>query len=441
MAEKTPLKLVHATVNGVLGLYDHEIPFKADNDYVIIYGPNGVGKTRTLEIIDALLRLDGQKLSRLPFASAKLEFTNSYRLAATLRKSNDDEDDPLLFELSKGNRKICDWPFTSQDSSEWLSENTPWEPFDDDYWHNLHNNELVAQAELESRYAGRIPVRKPAPDVLRSFSERTPSILIETQRLRAVSFANARMRPARMRRKKPTSSRISAQAIEMLSLIDQAQRSHSQVTQERDRTFPSRVLRSNLNKSQVSDAVIRERYERQNEFRGRLARVVPVPLADDLSLPEEKLDSWAIKLLDLYLSDAEEKLEPFQSLLSRIELLENILNQRLLRKQVEVNAANGLEVKEDETGRVIPLDALSSGEQHEIILTFDLLFDVPEGALVLVDEPEISLHVGWQMKFIPDIRRIGELRNLRFLIATHSPQIINGEWDNAVRLGPSEADF
>ncbi|EJZ07831.1 ATP-binding protein [Mycolicibacterium vaccae ATCC 25954] len=160
-----------------------------------------------------------------------------------------------------------------------------------------------------------------------------------------------------------------------------------------------------------------------------------------MSLPEEKLDSWAIKLLDLYLSDAEEKLEPFQSLLSRIELLENILNQRLLRKQVEVNAANGLEVKEDETGRVIPLDALSSGEQHEIILTFDLLFDVPEGALVLVDEPEISLHVGWQMKFIPDIRRIGELRNLRFLIATHSPQIINGEWDNAVRLGPSEADF
>ncbi|NKS79316.1 AAA family ATPase, partial [Rhodococcus hoagii] len=43
---------------------------------------------------------------------------------------------------------------------------------------------------------------------------------------------------------------------------------------------------------------------------------------------------------------------------------------------------------------------------------------------MLIDEPEISLHVGWQLAFMPDIQQIARLRDLRFIIATHSPQII-----------------
>lgn len=445
VADKTPLKLVQAQVRSVLGTYDHRIDFNPESDYIIIYGPNGVGKTKTLEVIDALSRLDGRKLCRLPFAYAELHFTESYKISATLRATASDDESPLLYQLHKGRKKVGDWDFYNEDNTEWLEENTPWMQVDDDLWQNVQTNQILPQSELESRYDGRFQnsTRPQMPPSLLEFGKRTPSVLIETQRLRAVSFANPRFRATpRSRRKRMVSpSRISAQASEMLNLIDQAQTAHSRVTQERDRTFPSRVLRKASTDDAVNDRLIREQYERQNEFRGRLARVVPVPLTDDLSLPEEALEPWAIKLLDLYLSDAEDKLEPFKSLLSRIELLEDILNQRLLRKKVEVNASNGLTVVDLETERPIPLDALSSGEQHEIILVFDLLFDVPDGALVLIDEPEISLHVGWQLKFIPDVRRIAELRNLRFIVATHSPQIINGEWDRAVRLGPAEAEF
>ncbi|MHA3020459.1 AAA family ATPase [Mycobacterium sp. BMJ-28] len=445
MADETPLKLIHARVSGVLGSYDHEINFPPENDYIIIYGPNGVGKTKTLEVIDALSRLDGKKLCRLPFSSAELYFTESYRISALSRDVRSEEESPLSFKLFKSRKKIHEWDFIDHDTTEWLDDNTPFVQVDEDFWQHVNTNQLISQSELESRYASRLqPIfGDPAPSGLLKFAKRTPSVLIETQRLRAVSFTNPKFRISpRMRRKRPVSpSRISAQAAEMLNLIDQAQTAHSRVTQERDRTFPSRVVRRASTKRGGNDQEIRDRYERQNGFRGRLARVVPVPLTDDLSLPDEKLDDWALQLLDLYLSDAEDKLEPFVSLLSRIELLEEILNQRLLRKKVEVNASNGLKVVDTDTHREIPLDSLSSGEQHEIILVFDLLFDVPEGALVLIDEPEISLHVGWQMKFIPDVRRIAELRDLRFIVATHSPQIINGEWDTAVRLGPAEAEF
>ena len=72
---------------------------------------------------------------------------------------------------------------------------------------------------------------------------------------------------------------------------------------------------------------------------------------------------------------------------------------------------------------------------------FDLLFNVPKGALVLIDEPEISLHVVWQLAFIPDVQRIASLSGFRFIVATHSPQIINDAWARAVRLARGSALF
>ncbi len=43
----------------------------------------------------------------------------------------------------------------------------------------------------------------------------------------------------------------------------------------------------------------------------------------------------------------------------------------------------------------------------------------------MIDEPELSLHVTWQHKFLNDIERISKLADLDFLIATHSPSIIH----------------
>jgi predicted ATP-dependent endonuclease of OLD family len=74
------------------------------------------------------------------------------------------------------------------------------------------------------------------------------------------------------------------------------------------------------------------------------------------------------------------------------------------------------------------------------VLAYDLLFNVKPDALVLIDEPEISLHVAWQQQFLNDIARIAEVASLRFIIATHSPQIIHKWWAQAVALGPDAED-
>ena len=82
-------------------------------------------------------------------------------------------------------------------------------------------------------------------------------------------------------------------------------------------------------------------------------------------------------------------------------------------------------------GREIPIDALSSGEKQIVFRGGFLLKDQKstKGALILIDEPEISLHPQWQLKIIPFLTKLftdgtGN-QTSQMIIATHSPFIIH----------------
>ena len=60
-------KLVKATVSGLFGQYEHSIDFEKSNDFVIVYGPNGVGKTKFIQIVCATQSLDYGLLQSMPF--------------------------------------------------------------------------------------------------------------------------------------------------------------------------------------------------------------------------------------------------------------------------------------------------------------------------------------------------------------------------------------
>ncbi len=440
----SPLILVRAHGAGVLGEYDHVVELPASQEFAIIYGPNGVGKTKFLEIIKATSSIDGRSLSQLPFTSMDLGYSNGSVLRATrllMGEADAARNAPhIRFELIDPDGHIQSWEFKRDDFQEWLIENTAWRPMNAELREDLSDGEIASLADLESRFPAPSPSKKNLPEFLHEFARRATTYLIETQRLRIEQRAISRRNQAWPPSHSKSSSRISQQAATMRSLINDAQTEHSRITQQLDRTFPHRVL-SSSGAGNRRDADIRERYNQQNEFRSRLGRVASVTLEDALSLPDRELLEWEQQLLTLYLEDADKKLAPFETLLQKIELLEEIVGNRLLNKRLQVTAAEGLTVTHTHPERRLDLDSLSSGEQHEIILMFDLLFNVPEGAIVMIDEPEISLHVVWQLGFIPDVQRIAELAGFRFLVATHSPQIINDAWDRAVRLGPPEAQF
>ena len=83
--------------------------------------------------------------------------------------------------------------------------------------------------------------------------------------------------------------------------------------------------------------------------------------------------------------------------------------KRFLFKHIEVNQLDGITAYDKSTGVKIRLSELSSGEQHELVFTYELLFVVSDGAVILIDEPELSLHVAWQRQFIS-----GHCKNTKF---------------------------
>lgn len=450
----TDTALVSAAATGVLGEYDHAVEIPQGSGFTIIYGPNGVGKTKFLEIINELSNLRGFALAELPFKSATLKYSDDTELSAenlgvTGESDAETEDfaSKVKFTLKYPNSKSIKWEYKEDNFHSYLQPRGRFKQIDDDHWQDRADGEILHIDELRTRFgkgskARLVPRRDSAPEEAQSFVKHVPSFLIETQRLQIEENLNISVRRFdSLRESQRPQSRITKQANRIRGFLTEAQTEHSKITQRLDRTFPNRVLSAAAQENKLDSNSIRERYNTQNDFRSRLGRIVSLALEAELSLPSAELDDWALTLLKQYLDDADQKLLPFRDLLEKIELLEEIINGRLLNKQIRVTDGEGLEVTHALSNKEIALDSLSSGEQHEIILMIDLLFNVPAGAVVLIDEPEISLHVAWQIAFIPDVEKIAELAGFRFLVATHSPQIINDRWDRAVRLGPIESKF
>ncbi len=68
---------------------------------------------------------------------------------------------------------------------------------------------------------------------------------------------------------------------------------------------------------------------------------------------------------------------------------------------------------------------MSSGEQQILSLVAKILAHAEQGCLVLIDEPEISLHVAWQ-RVLPNVfSAVAKRFQCFILVATHSPMIVS----------------
>lgn len=101
-------------------------------------------------------------------------------------------------------------------------------------------------------------------------------------------------------------------------------------------------------------------------------------------------------------------------------------------KELVLDNQNGLFFRSGES-LIIP-EQLSSGEQHFIIQLITLLFKAEKGSLILIDEPELSYHPAWQMDYLKNLRRIAEIGEYQFILATHSAQIFDYHWGYTIDL-------
>ena len=65
-----------------------------------------------------------------------------------------------------------------------------------------------------------------------------------------------------------------------------------------------------------------------------------------------------------------------------------------------------------------------------LLILLTVLCQDEQPAILLMDEPEISLHLRWQYELINIIRTLNP--NCQVIIATHSPSIYGKGWRNKV---------
>lgn len=139
----------------------------------------------------------------------------------------------------------------------------------------------------------------------------------------------------------------------------------------------------------------------------------------------------------VYLADSEKKLSAFRELAEPAEHLLDYMNKKLSPKRMILSKEDGYKVF-DHDGGILPLECLSSGEQHELVLMHSIFFELGAGTLLMIDEPELSLHVIWQNELLEDLLDIAKFVGIDIILATHSPYIVGYHRELMVQLGGPE---
>jgi hypothetical protein len=292
-------------------------------------------------------------------------------------------------------------------------------------WRDPNHGDVLSLDEVIDRYWHAIPESyrhtRGGPIWLRTLRESVECQLIETQRLIA-----KRKELRGYEREEPAKPAVSAYRDALGARMEAILAESATLSQSLDRTFPNRLLaRMRDKRNPLTEVELRSRLVDLERKRARLTEVDLLTHSDDNALiSDERFDKPTSRILTEYVIDTEKKLGAYEDILARLELFTELLNEKLNFKTIKIKRESGFEIR-DVKDRIVEPKDLSSGEQHELILFFDLIFGRSEGKLILIDEPEISLHIAWQKKFIPDLQRIVALSPMDVVISTHSPQLIS----------------
>lgn len=419
--------LTSIRIEKLFDTFDYDIEFNKEG-ITILTGPNGYGKTTVLKIIDALASKNGFFFVRLLFHRIILNFSNNDTITLEKKKVNE------VVVTSTDKSKRITW--NSKSLTKILKGFDYFRQVGDDRWIDRRSEEIYStDALLQKAF-----IEYPELDNELSVEEYpiVPSVyFIREQRLlRPLSDNRIKSRVRGMwgpgidanREISTFTNTIEEYSKELRENIREILARSSQINQELDSSFPRRLFDQ---KNDISEDEFKLRFDKVKQIQKSLNEFGLSEVKED-SHPTYKAEN--AKALCVYIEDTEQKLEVFSELLGKLKAFTDILNERrFIFKRMTISSEDGFRFATDQ-GKPLSLGDLSSGEQQEVVMLYELLFKVKAGTLVLIDEPELSLHVVWQKQFLDDLFQIISLKKINIIIATHSPQIINNHWDLTVDL-------
>ena len=195
-------------------------------------------------------------------------------------------------------------------------------------------------------------------------------------------------------------------------------------------TFDSNENRANKNKSYLDSKLLKL----IDDF-GKYQRSLNKIIAKDTEKNSERSDDILEKILNSKGAVNDELIIEFKETKVRIDSiiqdvnkpineLKNILDYYLntTRKTVIIDdEKEPLLVKFTDNDKYITTNLLSSGEKQLIIIFLTIILQKDKPFILLMDEPETSLHVEWQSTLIDKMQNLNS--DMQIIIATHNPLI------------------
>jgi energy-coupling factor transporter ATP-binding protein EcfA2 len=409
MAELGDIAQIH--VEGLLGR--PEVTLRpATQGPTLLTGANGTGKSTILKAIEAIGTGRWPVLVDLPISAIRLDFTSReyIRVARRGRK--------LLVTRSR-NR----WWF-DLDRFEFLQR-------------NYRRAFRESQGPLPDSILQMDPDDWPAylrrelapPDWVHEFVDRFKVQFITDQRL-VVQETRRRKAGSEV---VPIRHVVEQYARDLAQQLSEAQAQYAVRAQTLDREFPRKVVNAMVRGHAPTEQDVNDLLERLAERQSALQHVNLLgreqapPAFDSSRLGEPSIRS----VIGVFAQDSLSKFDTLEPMRVRLKLFLDFLNQHYRSKAFRVGAREGFSI-ELENGSEIEVNQLSSGEQQMLVLAYQILFQTEPGTLLLIDEPELSLHVLWQTTLVDDLTEMGRQQGLSFILATHSPTLI-GDRDDLTR--------
>jgi len=428
----------------VFNYLDIDISFNEDITFIV--GFNGSGKTTAIRLINAILTPSPKELNLIPFDEASVSLTHNKEIV-TIRAKKEGGHISISMPDQKKIKGKFNIPILDFEELEYRYE----------------------QKERGENYFKSLILEERENTILKFILDLpSPYFLGLDRKIFGIDPFEAQMRSKRIlshRRRSPShyqrilTGNLGTGLIEVQELLYETMEQIRRVADRENERQRRNLLISSFKYTRIDDV-----------FLGKHDFTIEQGLIERRGELEDTL-----KQLDMFEGDAEKEITKFfeslQNLLDRRDNddddkkkgmdVEWIINKAQINRineflQIIDNTKNkidkissrldsflnivnsyynetGKELRIDPLGRAVlkrpkggvaGLDALSSGEKQILIIFANSILRSGNEKVFIIDEPELSLHLNWQERFVDDIKSLKT--GAQFIFATHSPEIISG---------------
>ena len=416
-------------------IYDYDITFDR-GDLSLLTGPNGYGKTTILNIVRNALGLNLWYFYNLLYTSIQIYWGDGTILnikknaLTTSHVVHDLFDDELVVEYSDVDAFEVEINHIDKDGKflgSIILNNDRFDSLMDRYIPGTGRREFVGRSKFALENEERLSyvdreIRMGFTE-LRMFARQSNCMYVQAQRL----FET--IRESRHDEIDPKDRyTVTNLAEKVKDMYREEQSKYVEKSQQIDSTFIQRLIED------THETYSREQYQKKlDDLKQKIANFEKYGLLDKYNLVEDYNDALG-NVLSMHIDDMNDKFGVYDKIYDKLERFDKFVSGKgLSKKRMILDSVNGITFVSD-SGRVIPLHKLSSGEQNLLILYYRLVFETNNETLVLIDEPENSIHIEWLKEMLNDYLETVNKLKCQMIIATHSIPFIDGHWNIAYDL-------